>query len=60
LIAALQPGEELVLTQNDTPVARLVRAPTGKRQPRVPGTMKGKLVIHEDDKDHLKDFAEYM
>lgn len=24
------------------------------------GTAKGKLIIHTDDKEHLKDFQEYM
>ena len=29
------------------------------RPPRVPGLMKGKLTILEEDDEHLKDFAEY-
>jgi hypothetical protein len=30
------------------------------RQPRQPGSAKGKLVILADDDEHLQDFQEYM
>jgi prevent-host-death family protein len=58
LIASLQPGEELVITQNEQPVARLIAQGREARQPRQPG--KGKLVILADDEEHLQDFKEYM
>ena len=60
LIAGLQPGEELVITQNEQPVARLIAQGREARQPRKPGSAKGKLVILADDDEHLQDFKEYM
>jgi prevent-host-death family protein len=62
LIHRLRPGEELVITENDRPVAKLVgEAPTatpGLRPP--PGLGKGIITILADDDEHLQDFAEYM
>ncbi len=58
IIDILPPGEEVVITRNDQPVARLVRMPNQGR-PR-PGRGKGMLTIVSDDDEHLKDFAEYM
>jgi antitoxin (DNA-binding transcriptional repressor) of toxin-antitoxin stability system len=59
IIDGLSPGEELVITQGDRRVARLVgEAPI--RKPRKAGNCKGMIVILSDDDDHLKDFAEYM
>lgn len=60
LIAGLQPGEELVITQNERPVARLIAQSREERQPRQPGSAKGKLVILADDDEHLQDFKEHM
>jgi antitoxin (DNA-binding transcriptional repressor) of toxin-antitoxin stability system len=60
LIARLQPGEALVITQNEKPVARLVAEEKPKRLPRKAGNCKGMLAIVTDDEEHLKDFAEYM
>ena len=59
IIAGLKPDEEVVIVQNDKPVAR-ISAPKPERRPRVPGLMKGKLTIVSEDDDHLKDFEEYM
>ena len=59
LIDQLRPGEDVVITRGDRPVARLVgEAPP--RKPRKAGNCQGMLVIVADDDDHLKDFAEYM
>jgi antitoxin (DNA-binding transcriptional repressor) of toxin-antitoxin stability system len=62
LIGKLAPGEELVITDNQRPVARLVGEPpqpkTGLRPP--PGLGKGFITVLSDDDDHLKDFTEYM
>lgn len=61
LIAKLKPGQELVITQNARPIARLIPAKAlSPKQPRVPGSAVGQLVILKDDDEHLKDFAEYM
>lgn len=34
--------------------------PPAPRQPRRPGSAKGKLIIHSDDEEHLNDFREYL
>ncbi len=60
LIARLKPGEEVLITQADQPVARLIPAPPSSGKPREPGTMIGKLVIVKEDDEHLADFREYM
>lgn len=58
LIRALGPHDEIVLTENDKPVARIVaEAPRKKRTPDV---WKGMLTIVSDDDEHLEDFNEYM
>jgi antitoxin (DNA-binding transcriptional repressor) of toxin-antitoxin stability system len=59
IIEKLSPGEEIVLTRNDKPVAKLIG--TAGENPRpLPGRGKGMLTIISDDEEHLKDFAEYM
>jgi prevent-host-death family protein len=62
LIHNLMPGDELVITENNQPVAKLVseqpKTKPGLRPP--PGLGKGCITIVSDDEDHLKDFAEYM
>jgi antitoxin (DNA-binding transcriptional repressor) of toxin-antitoxin stability system len=61
LLASLLPGEELVTTRQNQPVARLVaeRArPPGKT--RKFGGGKGKLTFVEEDDEHLDDVREYM
>jgi prevent-host-death family protein len=62
LIAKAAPGEEIVITQDEKQVARLIpeKKPTPLKKPRVAGSAKGQLVILQDDDEHLKDFAEYM
>jgi antitoxin (DNA-binding transcriptional repressor) of toxin-antitoxin stability system len=60
LISQLQPGEELVITEQDQPVARLVAERREKPKTRQPGSAIGKLTIIEDDDAHLEDFREYM
>ncbi len=60
IIDRLQPGEPLVITRDDQPVARLLAEEKPKRKPRKPGNCKGMLTIVSDDDEHLKDFAEYM
>jgi|EndMetStandDraft_3_1072993.scaffolds.fasta_scaffold46335_3 prevent-host-death family protein len=53
LVARAEAGEEITLARNGRPVARLV--PLGRRTaPRVPGALKGQIVIH-DDFDELDD-----
>lgn len=57
LIAALAPGDELVVTDNNKPVARLL--PTVDGVP-IRGRCKGMLTIISEDDEHLEDFKEYM
>ena len=59
IIDRLSPGEEVVLTRGDKPVARIVAAPAEKPRPE-PGRGKGMLIILSKDDDHLREFAEYM
>lgn len=59
LIAKLVPGEDVIITRNDQPVAELRPLPLRKPQPQF-GSCKGKLTIVAEDDEHLKDFQEYM
>jgi prevent-host-death family protein len=58
LIHQLAPGEEVVITENQQPVAKLVseqpKEKPGLRPP--PGLGKGLITILSDDDEHLKDF----
>ena len=60
LLDSLMPGDEVILTRNRQPVAKLVSEKLPERKPRVPGLGKGMITILSDDDEHLKDFAEYM
>ena len=60
IIDNLVSGEELLITQNNQPVAKLVGQQQPVRKPRQPGSAKGKLVILAEDDTHLKDFKDYM
>jgi prevent-host-death family protein len=62
LIDRLQPGEEVVITRDEKPVARLIGAPKPEEQPRRPlGFMKGSVLYIAPDFDApLDDFKEYM
>jgi antitoxin (DNA-binding transcriptional repressor) of toxin-antitoxin stability system len=55
LIHNLKPGEELMITENDQPIAVLIAS--AQVQPRpLPGRGKGMLTILADDDEHLEDF----
>lgn len=60
LIDHLAAGEELVITRNQRPIARLLAEEHSTRQPRKPGSAKGQLSILVEDDEHLKGFEEYM
>ncbi len=60
VVLKLAPGEEVIITQDQRPVARLVGEQTTKRKPRKPGNCQGLMTIISDDDEHLKDFEEYM
>lgn len=62
LIHQLPPGGEVVITENDQPIAKLVRAEGQQvRKPRRLGTLKGTVLYMAPDFDApLEDFREYM
>jgi len=60
LIDHLAEGDQLLITRNDRPIARLLPEEKPTRKPRKAGSAKGLLTIVADDDEHLKDFAEYM
>jgi antitoxin (DNA-binding transcriptional repressor) of toxin-antitoxin stability system len=62
LIHSLAPGDEVLLTENERPVARIVPTPAPEtRKPREPGTMRGTVLYMAPDFDApLEDFKEYM
>ena len=60
LIHKLTPDEEVVITENNQPVARLI-ATTPGRPKRKLGTLKGTVLYMAPDFDApLEDFKEYM
>jgi antitoxin (DNA-binding transcriptional repressor) of toxin-antitoxin stability system len=60
LIGNLAPGEELVITENQRPVAKIIGHAVPARKTRRPGSAKGKLIILQEDDEHLDDFEEYI
>ncbi len=59
IIGNLDPGEEVVITQDQRPVARLLPVPS--QAPRKLGTMRGTVTYMAPDFDApLDDFSEYM
>lgn len=59
LIHKLMPGDEVVIIENNQPVAKLVAPPAEKQRP-LPGRGKGMLTILAEDDEHLEHFKEYM
>ena len=62
LIHRLSPGEEIVITENDQPVARLVTTPAvANKKARQLGTMKGSVLSMAPDFDApLEDASEVL
>ena len=60
VIDKLAPGEEVIITRNEQPVAKLVGQQRPIHKPRRPGSAKGKLVILAEDDEHLQNFKDYM
>jgi antitoxin (DNA-binding transcriptional repressor) of toxin-antitoxin stability system len=59
LVQSLGPNDEIVLTQDDRPVARILSSKP-PRGPRRAGNCKGMLIVNREDDEHLNDFKEYM
>ena len=60
VIHRLTPGEEVVITENDRPVAKLVATPVNPRKVPKLGTQRGSVLSMEHFDDPLEDFKEYM
>lgn len=60
LLKNLNPGEEVQIVAGEQVIGRLVAEEGVARAPRRPGSAVGTLTIVADDKEHLKDFANYM
>ncbi len=61
LIHRLAPGEELLITENNQPIARLLPSVTASPLPRKLGTLRGTVQYVAPDFDApLEDFQEYM
>jgi antitoxin (DNA-binding transcriptional repressor) of toxin-antitoxin stability system len=60
LLDSLTPGDEVILTRNQRPVAKLMSEVSRTRQPRKAGNCIGMIRIVADDDEHLEDFGEYM
>ena len=59
LIHHLAPGDEVLITENRRPVAKLVGQPNPRGQ-RQPGLCKGMITLLVEDDEHLEGFREYM
>jgi prevent-host-death family protein len=58
LIARAEAGEEIIVRRGPTPVAKIVAYHT-PATPRVPGALKGEIVIAEDFDETPAEFADY-
>ena len=59
LLQAALEGEEIVITQNEQPVVKLVPVSRAKPRPQF-GSAKGLISMSDDFDEPLEDFAEYM
>ena len=60
LVHQLAPGDEIIITENQRPVATLMGKLAAPIKPRVPGNCKGMISLSVEDDEHLEGFAEYM
>ncbi|MGD9858258.1 MAG: type II toxin-antitoxin system Phd/YefM family antitoxin [Planctomycetaceae bacterium] len=61
LVCSLSPGEVVVITDHDQPVAELTTPKPPQNPTRQLGTMKGSVLYMAEDFDApLEDFEEYM
>ena len=61
LIAELRPGDAIIITRDQKPVARLAAIEEAARPARRLGTLKGTILHMAPDFDApLEDFREYM
>lgn len=60
LIEQVKHGEEIILTEQNQPVVRLVAVSTPPRPRAKAGTLKGKIWMSPDFDEPLDDFKQYM
>ncbi len=61
MLDQIQPGQEIIITRNEEPIARLVGEKPIVREPRKPGTLRGSvLYMAPDFNAPLDEFKEYM
>ena len=60
IIYQLTPGDEVVITEGDQVIARIIGGWRPLRQRPGPGLGKGMMTIVAADEEHLNDFTEYM
>jgi antitoxin (DNA-binding transcriptional repressor) of toxin-antitoxin stability system len=60
LIRNLAPGEEVLILENNQPIAKLARAEPSNRWPCKAGSAKGKIRMAPDFDEPLEEFREYM
>jgi antitoxin (DNA-binding transcriptional repressor) of toxin-antitoxin stability system len=60
LIHNLTPGDELVITENNQPVAKLARTGPKTQWPCKAGSGRGKIFMAPDFDEPLEEFKEYM
>jgi len=58
LIKSVMQGDEIVFTENDHPVAKLVAVQKEKPRPKL-GSAKGLIILSDDFDEPLEDFDEY-
>lgn len=60
LVHQLAPGDEIIITENQLPVAALMGKLSAPAKQRVPGNCKGMITLLVEDDEHLEGFVEYM
>ena len=69
LIQSALDGEEVIITENDQPILRLIRVSASEepsssydreKHPRQAGSARGLISMSDDFDEPLEDFAEYM
>jgi antitoxin (DNA-binding transcriptional repressor) of toxin-antitoxin stability system len=59
LIDLLAAGEQVIITRDARPVARLEREVAAGSTRRQPGSARGRLAVLAEDDEHLRDFDGY-
>lgn len=60
LIQRLNPGDEVVITENNVPVAKLARTDARMQWPCKAGSARGKIWMAADFDAPLEEFKEYI